>query len=122
IDVQGGGTYVFAPRVASPWDGKTITLSIDGTVIATLGVPNTGAWQRWQTVSTAAVSLSAGSHRLRLSTSTGGFNINNITVQAGTGGGGHPVPGVIEAEDFDAAADTTPGNAGGEYRSTDVDI
>ena len=38
------------------------------------------------------------------------------------------LPGIIQAEDFDAGAngyayrDTTSGNAGGQYRSTDVDI
>jgi hypothetical protein len=51
-----------------------------------------------------------------------------------SGGGGPsptpaiPLPGTIEAEDFDAGApgaaylDTTTGNDGGQYRSTDVDI
>jgi beta-glucosidase len=40
----------------------------------------------------------------------------------------HPVPGKIEAEDYDGGGegvayhDTTPGNEGGEYRSEDVDI
>ena len=40
----------------------------------------------------------------------------------------HPIPGTIEAEDYDtggegvAYRDTTPGNDGGEYRSDDVDI
>ncbi len=36
----------------------------------------------------------------------------------------HPVPGRVEAEDYDAGGyrDTTPGNAGGVYRQDDVDI
>jgi len=40
----------------------------------------------------------------------------------------HPIPGKIEAEDYDiggegvAYHDTTPGNTGGKYRSDDVDI
>jgi hypothetical protein len=40
----------------------------------------------------------------------------------------HPIPGKIEAEDYDIGSegvayhDTTPGNAGSEYRSDDVDI
>jgi beta-glucosidase len=40
----------------------------------------------------------------------------------------HPIPGRIEAEDYDTGGegpayhDTTPGNEGGEYRSDDVDI
>jgi hypothetical protein len=44
------------------------------------------------------------------------------------GGTPWPVPGVVQAEDFDdggpgvAYVDTTAGNSGGRYRSTDVDI
>lgn len=33
-----------------------------------------------------------------------------------------PVPGRIQAEDYSAYSDTTPGNAGGAYRNDDVDI
>jgi phosphatidylserine/phosphatidylglycerophosphate/cardiolipin synthase-like enzyme len=61
----------------------------------------------------------------------------SFTTGAGTGGGGGsgpytgspvPLPGTIQAENFDnggsgiAYNDTTSGNAGGVYRSTDVDI
>jgi len=35
---------------------------------------------------------------------------------------GFAVPGIIQAEDFTAYADGTPGNSGGAYRTTDVDI
>jgi len=35
---------------------------------------------------------------------------------------GFGVPGTIEAEDFTASIDATPGNGGGAYRATDVDI
>lgn len=44
------------------------------------------------------------------------------------GPGAHPIPGTIEAENYDsggegvAYSDTTPGNAGGQYRTDDVDI
>lgn len=44
------------------------------------------------------------------------------------GPGPHPIPGKIEAENYDAGSegvayhDTTPGNYGGQYRSDDVDI
>lgn len=44
------------------------------------------------------------------------------------GPGPHPIPGKIEAEDFDAGGegvayhDDTPGNYGGQYRSENVDI
>ncbi|MBN1410181.1 MAG: carbohydrate-binding protein [Spirochaetales bacterium] len=35
---------------------------------------------------------------------------------------GYPIPGLLEAEDYDAFYDTTAGNSGGAYRSDDVDI
>ncbi len=44
------------------------------------------------------------------------------------GGTPHPIPGVIQAEDFDDGGEgvtyhaTSPGNAGGVYRQTDIDI
>jgi hypothetical protein len=44
------------------------------------------------------------------------------------GGTPHPIPGVIQAEDFDNGGEgvayhaTSPGNAGGGYRQTDIDI
>jgi hypothetical protein len=44
------------------------------------------------------------------------------------GGTAAPIPGVIEAENFDAGGegiayhDLSPGNVGGQYRQTDVDI
>jgi len=44
------------------------------------------------------------------------------------GGTPHPVPGVIQAEDFDNGGEgvayhaITPGNTGGAYRNTDIDI
>ena len=54
-----------------------------------------------------------------------------IVISSGStpyGGTPWPVPGVIQAENFDnggqgvAYYDTTPGNTGGAYRSTDVEI
>src|SRR3954468_13509356 len=33
-----------------------------------------------------------------------------------------PLPGTIQAEDFDAFKDKTSGNAGGQYRGTEVGI
>ena len=48
--------------------------------------------------------------------------------QTSYGGTPHPIPGVIQAEDFDNGGEgvayhaTSPGNAGGVYRQTDIDI
>src|SRR5437899_691843 len=63
---------------------------------------------------------------------TGGMTVQSarVTAVASTQTPGAPaaVPGTIEAENFDAGGegvayhDTTAGNSGGQYRSTDVDI
>jgi hypothetical protein len=82
----------------------------------------------------------AGTYSLRAvaidnGNATGQSATVTVTVQGASGGSSTPftgtpvpLPGTIQAEDFDnggqnvAYFDNTPGNAGGAYRSTDVDI
>ena len=72
----------------------------------------------------------------------GNVNLNYLSFAAGSsssrpsgGGNGAPfsgvalaIPGWVQAEDFDnggqgvAYSDSSPGNSGGAYRATDVDI
>jgi hypothetical protein len=126
VDVASSGTYQITPRIASPLSGTTLSVLMDGAIVGgPLAVPTTGGWQSWQTITTSPLSVTAGRHRIRLLTATGGLNVNKFGVQlAASPSSGHAVPGTIEAEDFDEGAffDTTPGNLGGEYRSTAVDI
>ena len=119
IDVRSSGIFQISCRVASPIDGTNLRVMVDGHAIGdTINVPNTGSWQSWQSVSTAPVQLSAGTHALRVYTDTGWFNVNWIQIQpAGT-----PSTFTIEAEDFEAYWDSTDENEGGQYRSTGVDI
>ena len=119
ISVQSTGTYHISGRVASPVDGTSMRVMIDGNAVGNvIDVPNTGSWQSWQSVPAASVHLNAGTHMLRIHTDTGWFNLNWILIQAG-----EPLPSLtIEAEDFDAYWDSTAENEGGEYRSTGVDI
>jgi Subtilase family/Carbohydrate binding module (family 6) len=122
-------------RVASPGQGGTLHVEIDGTVkSAALVIPDTGGWQQWQTVSTN-LWLDAGVHRLRVIVDQAGpwgvvGNLNYLRISEFTAA---PVANdspalLIEAEDFDISGagesygDTSPGNDGGEYRNTDVDI
>jgi len=121
--VAATGTYELDARVASPSSGTTFAYAVDDVFVGVIDVPTTGAWQSWTTVP-AIVALTEGIHRLRVSTSTGAFNLNKIVVRAAAAVVAHPAPGVVEAEDFDEGSysDSTPGNAGGQYRSTDVDI
>jgi hypothetical protein len=105
-------------------------------------VPTTGGWQSWQTIGRSGIPLTAGLHVLRVVIDTNGStgwlgNLNSLrlTVPAAAppastpfGGTAAPIPGLIEAEDFDdggqgiAYRDLTAGNSGGQYRQTDVDI
>ena len=145
VNVVTAGSYTFEFRVASPSDGGTFHLEVDGVNrTGTLTVPKTGGWQNWATVTTTSVSLSAGQQRWRVVFDTGAAgggalgNFNYLRVSgAGNGGGSasspfggaaRSLPGTVQAEDFDeggpgvAYVDMSGGNSGGEYRSTDVDL
>jgi endonuclease/exonuclease/phosphatase family metal-dependent hydrolase len=134
VNVASSGSYTAQLRVASPW-GATMHILFNGASTA-VAVPATGGWQSWTTVS-VPVTLTSGNQWMGVLFDTGGANFRYVNVSAnsspGQGAGpysGTPVslPGHIEAENFDNGGegvsyhDTTPGNAGGQYRATDVDV
>jgi subtilisin family serine protease len=143
VSVAATDSYTLEARVASAGSGGTFHVEVDG-VDATgpLVVPNTGGWQSWITISRRGIPLTAGPHVLRVVLDTNGAtgwwgNLNSLrwTVSGAPppastpfGGTAAPIPGLIEAENFDdggeaiAYHDLSPGNAGGLYRQTDVDI
>ena len=146
VNVTTAGTYTLEFRVAARAQGATFHLEVNGAdKTGPLTIPNTGSYQTWTTVSKAGVNLAAGQQVWRLVIDNAGptgvvGNINYIRASSGGGGsdpvggagpfGGTPVslPGTIQAENFDegganvAYSDTTTGNSGGQYRSTNVDI
>jgi Carbohydrate binding module (family 6) len=136
VAVQDAGTYAVAARVASGRVGARFHIEVDGVDnTGPISVADTGGWQSWVTMTHGSVALTAGQHRLRVVVEADGMNLNFISLDAIASGGSTPfggvaaaVPGVIMAAAFDdggegvAYHDTTPGNAGGEYRATDVDI
>jgi hypothetical protein len=100
VNVTGGGTYSVQFRIATAAAGASFQLrKSNGSVLATVTLPNTGGYQTWQTVN-ATVTLPAGSQTLQLySTSPVHWNINwmqfgYLTVDA--------IPGKIEAENYNA--------------------
>lgn len=141
-DVAAAGQYSISFAVASSGQGGTFHLEMNGAnVTGSLTVANSGGWQTWQTI-TASATLVAGRQVARLiADSNGASAVGNflsirfaaatptVTV-SGSPFSGTPaaIPGTIAASDFDngapgtAYADATPGNTGGAYRSTDVDI
>jgi len=142
VNVATSGTYTLETRVANLGSGATFHVEVDGAdKTGRIAVPDTGAWDAWQTISTPGITLAAGRHVVRVVLDTigtggavGGFNWFRFTIASSvtpnTAFGGTPaaVPGRIEAENFDIGAsgeayyDTTAGNKGGEYRTTDVDL
>jgi len=144
VNVATAGSYTLTARVASSGQGGTFHLEMNGAnVTGAIAVPDTGGWQTWQSV-TKSVTLAAGAQvaRLVMDTAGAGGAVGNITSlrltsastpapPSGTSAyGGTPaaIPGTIQAANFDnggegaAYHDTTPGNAGAAYRSTDVDL
>jgi carbohydrate binding protein with CBM6 domain len=137
VSVASAGTYAVQVRVAAAGQGGTFHLEMNGAnVTGALTVPATGGWQNWQTV-TRTVTLAAGTQVLRLVADTVGTVVGNFdsiaftaTAAAGTpySGRAFAVPGTVEAEQFDnggegiAYHDTSSGNSGGAFRSTNVDL
>lgn len=81
--------YSISLRVAAPAAGGQLRVRLNGNVLGTAQIPNTGGWQTWQTVTLPAVSVAGGigSQTLRLEVLTNGFSINWIglnSTQSGT--------------------------------------
>jgi lysophospholipase L1-like esterase len=75
VTVASAGVYTFNYRVAAAVDNSTLRLMNASTVLHNVNVPNTGGWQTWTTIA-ATATLPAGTSTLRLTTATGGFNLN----------------------------------------------
>jgi endoglucanase len=85
VTTAAAGSYHVNFRVASMFTGATFQVrKQDGTVLATLTVPNTGNFQNWQNIS-ASISLPAGSQTLRIVTTqaNGGWNLNWFEINPG---------------------------------------
>jgi hypothetical protein len=146
VNVGTDGTYPLQTRLAALGTGGRFHVEIDGVDrTGPITVPNTGAWDAWQTITTTGIPLSAGLRTVRVvfdTIGTGGAVAGFNWFQFGAGSspppppyGGTPyggtaaaIPGVVQAENFDegganvAYFDASTTNSGGAYRSTGVDI
>jgi len=86
VNVTSAGSYVVQLRVASPNGGGSMHVGFNNTsnVWSVVGIPSTGGWQTWATV-TLPVTLGAGVQQLTLLFDSGGFNLNSISVVAAGG-------------------------------------
>lgn len=84
VPITSAGAYTVSYRVASESGGGSIRLEGAGgsPVYGTIGVPSTGGWQTWQTIS-HTINLEAGS-QLTIAVASGGFNLNWFRVEPST--------------------------------------
>lgn len=146
VAVAATATYTVEFRVAHSSSGGTFRLEVDGVnVTGAMTVPNSGGGQAWRTISKSGIQLTAGTRVLRLVFERNAANgtVGNHgylrfvqqtttpttpTVSTPFTGTPAPLPGTVQAEDFDnggegvAYHDTTSTNSGGKYRSSRVDI
>ena len=83
VSVSTTGNFTFSVRVATPYANRQMHVEVDGNNISgTINVPNTGGFQNWQTVSAGTVSLSSGTHHVRLVFDTSSINIDYFEASA----------------------------------------
>jgi len=133
VNVTSAGTYAVTFRVAAinaVTDAFHISNSSGANLTGNISVPATGAWQSWTTV-TATFTLPAGQQILTFDQDHPGWNINYFSVSANQGpfgGTPWPVPGTVQAENYDLGGQgvgynvsSVNGSANG-YRSDGVDL
>ena len=86
VNVTSPGVYAVSLRASSAASGGTARLSWDGADISPgFTVPSTGGWQTWATINVGNFALGAGTHDLRLTMATGGYNVERIEFTLVTG-------------------------------------
>ena len=82
IDVDSTGSYLIEYRVASSGGSSGFEVLVDGLLVDTQSISDTGGWQSWTTTS-AVLDLSAGNQVLRLNAIGDSWNLNwiNLTAQ-----------------------------------------
>ncbi len=81
VNIVKAGTYDIGVRYASNQAGGQFILRLDGNLLtpSAVGVPVTGGWQNWQTLTVPQVELPAGTHALRTQFMSSGFNLNSFS-------------------------------------------
>jgi hypothetical protein len=82
VTIPATATYSFDVRVACTGSGGSFHIEVDGAnKTGSIAVPNTGGWQAWTTVTKTGISLTAGTHVVKVvmdanssSGSVGNFN------------------------------------------------
>ncbi|MFX1679436.1 family 16 glycosylhydrolase [Mitsuaria sp. CC2] len=81
LNLPQGGTYTVEYRVASLNGGGALQLEMAGgaPVYGALGVPSTGGWQNWTTIS-HRVTLPAGQQQIAVKANGPGWNLRSVKI------------------------------------------
>ena len=81
LNLPQGGTYTVEYRVASLNGGGSLQLEMAGgtPVYGAVGVPSTGGWQNWTTVS-HRVTLPAGQQQIAVKANGPGWNLRSVKI------------------------------------------
>lgn len=82
VSVPTSGRYTLTSRSATTQANAKLQVLVDGAAVTSLTLPNTGAWQSWQSVISPSFSVSAGTHTLRARFDTAGQNLNWVKLDA----------------------------------------
>jgi len=95
IEAPGIGPYSIDYRVASAGGSNGFTVSIDGELIDSQIIPDTGDWQNWTTLASQEFELVVGVYTLKIDFLDGDQNLNWFELQP-------PITQIcVQAEDFD---------------------
>ena len=82
VDVATAGNYLLELRYSTPNTGRKIHLDFAGmNVSGAIALPNTGGWQKWQTLTVPITLTETGPQIMRLSIDGSGMNLNWIRFQ-----------------------------------------
>jgi beta-glucosidase-like glycosyl hydrolase len=139
VDVATAGTYTVAFRLSSPYgitDALHIANSSGTNLTGSVAVPNTGGYETWTTVD-ASITLPVGQQTLTVDQDSNGWNFHymaftlNSSVSSGEapfGGTPAPVPGTVQAANYDTGGQgvaynvTSTNGTANSYRSDGVDL
>jgi beta-glucanase (GH16 family) len=133
VNVATAGTYRVTFRVAginATTDAFHISNSSGTNLTGNVNVPATGGWQTWTSV-VAAITLPAGQQTLTFNQDNPGWNLNYFTISTSSGpfgGTPGPVPGTVQAENYDLGGPgagfnvTSVNGTDNGYRSDGVDL
>ncbi|WP_219008623.1 carbohydrate-binding protein [Aquimarina litoralis] len=86
INVTTAATYNIEYLISTPSSGAQIQLLVDGTLAATSNVPSNGAWDNFTSLVDGTVTLSSGTHTIRIqasSNTTWQWNLDKIVLSTG---------------------------------------